>query len=75
MECGIRHQSQKYILGNPVSPPTHDLTWRTDRKHHFDSAPPKSVYSNGPVRDVIEGAKNAIRGLVTGDANPTGGDK
>lgn len=32
-------------------------------------------YSNGPVRDVINGAKNAIKGLITGGTNPTGGDK
>ncbi len=41
----------------------------------WQEAPPKSVYSNGPVRDVINGAKNAVRGLITGEANLTGGDK
>ena len=41
----------------------------------WQEAPPKSVYSNGPVRDAINGAKNAIRGLITGEANLTGGDK
>ncbi len=36
---------------------------------------PKPVYSNGPVRDVIGGAKDAIKGLMAGGTNPTGGDK
>ena len=41
----------------------------------WQEAPPKPVYSNGPVRDAIKGAKNSITGLITGGANPTGGDK
>lgn len=41
----------------------------------WQEAPPKPVYSNGPVRDAIDGAKNAIRGLITGEANLRGGDK
>ncbi len=41
----------------------------------WQDAPPKPVYSNGPVRDVIGGAKNAIRGLMAGGTKPTGGDK
>jgi len=41
----------------------------------WQDAPPKPVYSNGPVRDVIGGAKNAIRGLMAVSTDPTGGDK
>jgi hypothetical protein len=36
---------------------------------------PNPVYSNSPVRDVINGAKDAVKGLVASGANPTGGDK
>jgi hypothetical protein len=41
----------------------------------WQDTPPKPVYSNGPVRDVIHGAKDAIKGLMAGGNNPTGGDK
>ncbi len=41
----------------------------------WQDSPPKPVYSNGPVRNVINGAKNAIKGLMAGGANPTGGEQ
>ncbi len=41
----------------------------------WQDTPPKPVYFNGPVRDVIDGAKNAIKGLMAGGTNPTGGYK
>jgi hypothetical protein len=41
----------------------------------WQDTPPKPVYSSGPVRDVINGAKNAVRGLMAGGTNPIGGDK
>lgn len=41
----------------------------------WQDTPPKPVYSNGPVRDMISGAKDAIKGLVASGTNPTGGDK
>jgi hypothetical protein len=39
----------------------------------WQDTPPKPVYSSGPVRDVISGAKDAIKSLAVGGKNPTGG--
>ncbi len=36
---------------------------------------PKPVYSSNPVRDVIDGAKDAIKGLVASGTNPKEGEK
>jgi len=36
---------------------------------------PKPVYSNGPVLNVIPGAKDAIKGLIASRTSPSGGDK
>jgi hypothetical protein len=36
---------------------------------------PKPVYSDNPVRDVIDGAKDSIQRLLTSGTNPTQGDK
>lgn len=43
-------------------------------KTPWQDAPPKPVYSDHPVRDVIGGAKDAVKGLLA-STNPTGGDK
>jgi len=39
----------------------------------WQDTPPKPVYSNGPVRDVIDGAKDAIQRLLTSGTTPAGG--
>jgi hypothetical protein len=39
----------------------------------WQDTPPKPVYSNGPVRDVINGAKDAVQRLRTSGATPAGG--
>ena len=39
----------------------------------WQDTPPKPVYSNGPVRDVINGAKDAIQRLRTNGTTPAGG--
>ncbi len=36
---------------------------------------PKPVYANGPVLNVIPGAKDAIKGLIASRTSPAGGDK
>ncbi len=36
----------------------------------WQDAPPKPVYSDGPVRDAIGGAKDAIRRLLASDSSP-----
>jgi hypothetical protein len=41
----------------------------------WQDAPPKPVYSDHPVRDVISGARNAIQRLLATGTNPLGGDK
>ena len=41
----------------------------------WQDAPPKPVYSDHPVRDVISGAKDAIQRLLASGTNPSGGDK
>lgn len=38
----------------------------------WEDAPPKSVYSDHPVRDVIGGAKEAIQHLLTSGSSATG---
>ena len=40
----------------------------------WQDTPPKPVYSSGPVRDVIGGAKDATKSLMAGGKNPTGGE-
>ena len=39
----------------------------------WQDTPPKPVYSDGPVRDVINGAKDAVERLRTSGATPPGG--
>jgi hypothetical protein len=39
----------------------------------WQDTPPKPVYSNGPVRDVINGAKDAIQRLRTSGTTPARG--
>ncbi|HKW76274.1 MAG TPA: hypothetical protein VJN64_12170 [Terriglobales bacterium] len=39
----------------------------------WQDAPPKPVYSSGPVRDVIGGARDAIQRLTAGNVNSSGG--
>jgi hypothetical protein len=39
----------------------------------WQDTPPKPVYSNGPVRDVINGAKDAVQRLLTNGTTPAGG--
>ena len=41
----------------------------------WQDAPPRPVYSDHPVRDVIRGAKDAIQRLLATGTNPAGGDK
>ena len=41
----------------------------------WQDAPPKPVYSDNPVRDVISGAKGSIQGLLTSGTNPAGGEE
>jgi hypothetical protein len=41
----------------------------------WQDALPKPVYSDHPVRDVISGAKDAVRRLLASGANPAGGEK
>ncbi|PYX55698.1 MAG: hypothetical protein DMG73_16815 [Acidobacteria bacterium] len=41
----------------------------------WQDAPPKPVYSDHPVRDVISGAKDAIQRLLASGANSAGGEK
>ena len=40
----------------------------------WQDTPPKPVYSSGPVRDVINGAKDAVKSLAAGGKNPTEGE-
>src|SRR6266849_4568216 len=39
----------------------------------WQDAPPKPVYSDNPVRDVISGAKDTIQRLLASGANSAGG--
>jgi len=41
----------------------------------WQDAPPKSVYSDHPVRDVISGAKDAIQHLLASGKTPAGGEE
>jgi len=41
----------------------------------WQGAPPEPVYSNGPVLDVMSGAKDAIKGLIASRTSPVGGEK
>jgi len=41
----------------------------------WQDTPPKPVYSNGPVRDVINGAKDAVQRLLKNGTNPAGGEQ
>ena len=41
----------------------------------WQDAPPKPVYSDHPVRDVISGAKDAVQRLLARGTNPSGGKK
>jgi len=40
----------------------------------WQDPPPKPIYSSGPVRDAISGAKDAVKSLGAGGKNPTGGE-
>jgi len=40
----------------------------------WQDAPPKPVYSDHPVLDVISGAKDAVRRLLASGTSPTGGE-
>jgi len=42
---------------------------------HWQDAPPKPVYSDNPVRDVISGAKESIQRLLASGATPAGGEE
>jgi hypothetical protein len=39
----------------------------------WQDAPPKPIYADGPVRNVILGAKESIQGLLGGGTTETGG--
>ena len=39
----------------------------------WQDAPPKPIYSDGPVRDVISGAKESIQRLLAAGTTPAGG--
>ena len=41
----------------------------------WQDAPPKPVYSDHPVRDVIGGAKNAVQRLLASGASSAGGEQ
>jgi len=41
----------------------------------WQDAPPKPVYSDHPVRDVIVGAKDATQRLLNRGTNPAGGEQ
>ena len=41
----------------------------------WQDAPPKPVYSDSPVRDVINGAKESIQLLLASRTNPSGGEE
>ena len=41
----------------------------------WQDAPPKPVYSDHPVRDVISGAKDATQRLLNRGSNPAGGER
>jgi hypothetical protein len=41
----------------------------------WQDAPPKLVYSDSPVRDVISGAKESIERLLASGTNPAGGEE
>jgi hypothetical protein len=41
----------------------------------WQDAPPKPVYSDNPVRDVISDAKDAIQRLLASASKPAGGEK
>jgi hypothetical protein len=41
----------------------------------WQDAPPKPVYSDSPVRDVISGAKESIERLLAIGTNPAGGEE
>ncbi len=41
----------------------------------WQDAPPKPVYSDNPVRDVISGAKESIQRLLASRTNSSGGEE
>jgi hypothetical protein len=41
----------------------------------WQAGPPKPIYSDRPVRDVIGGTKDAIQRLLASGPNPSGGEK
>jgi len=41
----------------------------------WQDAPPKPIYSDHPVRDVISGAKEAVQRLLASGPKPAGGEK
>jgi hypothetical protein len=41
----------------------------------WQDAPPKSIYSDNPVRDVIGGAKESIQRLLASGVNSAGGEE
>ena len=41
----------------------------------WQDAPPKPVYSDSPVRDVISGAKESIQRLLASRTNSSGGEE
>jgi len=41
----------------------------------WQDAPPKPIYSDNPVRDVISGAKESIQRLLTSGKTQAGGEK
>ncbi len=41
----------------------------------WQDGPPKPIYSDHPVRDVISGAKDAIQRLLTSDPKSAGGKR
>lgn len=41
----------------------------------WQDAPPKPIYSDNPVRDVISGAKESIQRLLARGANSAGGEE
>ncbi|HEX6502825.1 MAG TPA: hypothetical protein VF011_06220 [Terriglobales bacterium] len=41
----------------------------------WQGTPPKPIYSDSPVRDVISGAKDAVQRLLASGTKPAGGEK
>ena len=41
----------------------------------WQDAPPKPIYSDNPVRDVISGAKESVQRLLANATKPPGGEK